>query len=141
MYQTITAQLMTVKEASDDIASSPQNVANICEDLGNLAQESFHILTLNAKNNIIQRHMITLGIADASLVHPREVFRPACEDSACRIILVHNHPSGDPAPSNQDISITKRLVEVGNVVGIKVIDHVVIGNESYYSFVDEGIMP
>lgn len=90
-------------------------------------QEEFHIVTLSTKNQVIDTHQITVGTLDASLVHPREVFRAAIKDAASSIILVHNHPSGDPTPSNEDRKVTERLTEVGKTLGIEVLDHIVLG--------------
>ena len=92
-------------------------------------QEEFHIVTLDTKNGVIGPHQITVGTLDASLVHPREVFRPAIKDAASSILLVHNHPSGDPTPSSQDFQVTDRLTEVGKTIGIDVLDHIVLGKE------------
>ena len=83
---------------------------------------------------------ISEGSLTASLVHPREVYNPVIRESAAAVIFVHNHPSGDPAPSQEDIEITRRLKEVGEVMGIRVLDHVVIGHESYYSFNERGML-
>ncbi len=91
------------------------------------AQEEFHIVTLNTKNVVIDTHQITVGTLDASLVHPREVFRKAIKDAASSIILTHNHPSGDPSPSREDIEVTRRLKESGSIIGIDVLDHIVMG--------------
>jgi len=82
---------------------------------------------LNAKYRLLDRKLITLGIADASLVHPREVFRAAIQDGAAAIVISHNHPSGDPTPSAEDLRITRQLVEAGRIIGIEVLDHVIIG--------------
>ncbi|MEM7457252.1 MAG: DNA repair protein RadC [Planctomycetota bacterium] len=90
-------------------------------------QEEFHIVTLDTKNQVIDTHQITVGTLDASLVHPREVFRAAIKDAASSIILVHNHPSGDPTPSPEDHAVTRRLEESGRIVGIDVLDHIVLG--------------
>ena len=90
-------------------------------------QEEFHIVTLDTKNQVIATHHITVGTLDASLVHPREVFRAAIKDAASSIILVHNHPSGDPTPSREDFAVTKRLEESGHTIGIEVLDHIVLG--------------
>ena len=95
--------------------------------------EEFHIVTLDTKNKVIQSHQITVGTLDASLVHPREVFRAAIKDSASSVILVHNHPSGDPTPSREDIQVTDRLSESGKLLGIDVLDHIVLGRESAIS--------
>ncbi len=91
------------------------------------SQEEFHIVTLDTKLFPIRHHQITVGTLDASLVHPREVFRAAIRDAASSILLVHNHPSGDPTPSKEDYEVTQSLETVGRIVGIQVIDHIVVG--------------
>lgn len=93
-------------------------------------QEQFHIVTLDTKHKPIQTHCITIGTLDASLVHPREVFRPAIRDAASAILLVHNHPSGDPTPSRQDLGVTEQLTEAGRLLGIEVLDHIVVAGET-----------
>ncbi|MEM9941230.1 MAG: DNA repair protein RadC [Planctomycetota bacterium] len=90
-------------------------------------QEEFHIVTLDTKNQVIDTHQITVGTLDASLVHPREVFRAAIKDAASSVILVHNHPSGDATPSREDLAVTRRLTESGTLIGIDVLDHIVLG--------------
>ncbi len=90
-------------------------------------REEFHIVTLDTKNFVIDSHQISVGTLDASLVHPREVFRPAIKDAASSLILVHNHPSGDPSPSREDRAVTRRLEEAGDNLGINVLDHIVLG--------------
>jgi DNA repair protein RadC len=106
--------------------------------LAESVQEMFLTITLDNKHRIIKEHLISLGTINKSLVHPREVFATAIEQRASGILLIHNHPAGDSSPSTQDKEITKRLSEVGKLVGIHVIDHLIIGAKSYYSFVDEG---
>ena len=96
-------------------------------------QEQFHVVTLNSKMGVIETHRITIGTLDASLVHPREVFRPAIRDAARSIILAHNHPSGDPTPSREDIAVTKRMEQVGEMIGIPVMDHIVMGKSGLVS--------
>jgi DNA repair protein RadC len=96
-------------------------------------QEQFHIVTLDTQYGPINNHLITIGTLDASLVHPREVFKFAIRDSASAIILVHNHPSGDPTPSKEDLNVTKRLEEVGTIVGIRVLDHIIVAREQCIS--------
>ena len=108
--------------------------------LSTARQEEFHILILDKKHRVIEEKLITVGTLNQTLIHPREIFAPAIELRAAAIILIHNHPSGDSKASDQDIGITKRLREVGKVVGIKVMDHVIIG-EDYFSFVEEEMMP
>lgn len=97
-------------------------------------QEMFYILLLDSKKNIIKEELLFIGTLDSTTVHPREVFKEAIKNSASCIICVHNHPSGDATPSNKDIIVTKRLKESGEIIGIQVIDHIIIGNNNYYSF-------
>jgi len=99
-------------------------------------QEEFHIVTIDTKLQPISRHQITVGTLDASLVHPREVFRPAIRDAAASVLLVHNHPSGDPTPSAEDRAVTDRLKRAGDIIGIKVLDHIVVGKHVAVSLAD-----
>jgi len=108
--------------------------------LAALRKEQFHVLLLDGKNRLIKDVRISEGSLTASLVHPREVFVPVIEESAAAIILVHNHPSGDPTPSAEDIAITRRLHQVGELMGVGILDHVVIGDNRYVSFADEGLL-
>jgi DNA repair protein RadC len=108
------------------------------EHLGSLKKEEFHVLLLDAKNRILKDVRISEGSLTSSLVHPREVFNPVIRESAAAVILVHNHPSGDPLPSQEDLQITRRLRDVGEVMGVRVLDHVIIGKGKYVSFVDDG---
>jgi len=97
------------------------------------AQEVFGIFVLNIKNKIVAVHEISRGILNSSMVHPREVFKPAILHNAAAIICFHNHPSGDPEPSKDDILITHRLVEAGKIMGIEVFDHIIVGDNGYVS--------
>ena len=99
-----------------------------------LGVEKFWVLCLNRKNRLVKRIEITSGTATAALAHPREVFRAAIREAASAVVCVHNHPSGDPEPSEEDLSITRRLVEVGELVGIGVLDHVIVGLRGVVSF-------
>ena len=108
--------------------------------LRDLSHEEFRILLLNTQHAVLREHLITRGILDASVVHPREVFKPAIAESAAAIILIHNHPSGDPLPSAEDREITRQLIEAGRILGIPVLDHVVVGDGRYVSFVEAGLM-
>jgi DNA repair protein RadC len=101
-------------------------------------KEQFLCLLLNTKNRVVRQVIVSEGTLNQSLVHPREAFQEAVKDSAAGVIFVHNHPSGDPQPSRDDRTITQRLVKAGEVVGIRVLDHIIIGRESYFSFADEG---
>ena len=126
-YQTALVQLPLVREAGVQKVASPADAYRVCADIASLAQESFHVLSLNAKNRLINRHLITLGLADATSAHPREIFRAAIQDGASGVIVVHNHPSGDPVPSSEDLRITRQLVDAGRIVDIRVLDHVIVG--------------
>lgn len=130
-YTTVMVKLPLVRETGKERIRTPEDVAKVCSDLALLAQETFHVLMLNSKNYLINRHMVTLGIADASLVHAREIFRIAVTEGAtAAIVLVHNHPSGDSTASAEDVRITKQIIEAGKILGIPVQDHVIIGNSS-----------
>jgi len=129
-YITAMIQLPLIRESRKERIRTPEDAARLCSDIRDLAQETFHVLMLNAKNNLINRVMATIGILDASLVHPREVFRQAVMENAAVVVLVHNHPSGDPTASAEDIRITKQVIEAGKILGIQVIDHVIVGRES-----------
>jgi DNA repair protein RadC len=97
-------------------------------------REHFLVLLLNARHEVIGRETVSIGTLNASLVHPREVFRPAISAAAASVVLVHNHPSGDPEPSEEDLGITKRLVEAGELLGIGVLDHVIVASRGVVSF-------
>ena len=101
-------------------------------------QERFHALLLDSRHRVTREVLISQGTLTASLVHPREVFRHAVRQSAAALVLVHNHPSGDPAPSSEDRRVTERLLRAGEVLGIRVLDHVVVAEHGYYSFNEAG---
>lgn len=103
-------------------------------------QEEFRVLLLNTQHAVMREVVVTRGILDASVVHPREVFRAAIVESAAAVILVHNHPSGDPTPSREDREVTQQLVAAGRILGIPVLDHVIIGDARYVSLVEAGVM-
>ncbi|MGE0920032.1 RadC family protein [Trichlorobacter lovleyi] len=103
-------------------------------------KELFLILLLDGKNRITRKVQVSEGSLNQSIVHPREVFAPAVRESAAAVIFIHNHPSGDPAPSREDREITRRLNEAGEILGIKVLDHIIIGDGAYFSFVESGLL-
>ena len=118
-----------------------KDVANLYLPLvKDLRKEVFRVLLLSRSNRLIKEVTISEGTLDASIVHPRDVFREALLESAAGVILLHNHPSGNPSPSDEDIRITKQLVEAGRVMGIKVFDHIILGGEDYRSLADEGLI-
>jgi DNA repair protein RadC len=120
---------------------SPEDGANyVMNDMRFLAQEHFVCLYLNTKNQVLHKQTIFIGSLNASIVHPREVFKEAFRRSAASIICVHNHPSGDPTPSREDIEVTKRLVECGRIIGIDILDHLIIGEKKFISLKEKGYL-
>lgn len=101
-------------------------------------KEFFIALYLNTKNGVLKQEVISIGSLNANIVHPREIFKTACMVSASNIIVAHNHPSGDPSPSREDIELTKKLFEAGKMMGIELLDHVIIGHDSNYGFKENG---
>lgn len=121
--------------------NQPGSVAELfMDEMRYLQKEHFRIILLDTKNQIIAMEEISIGTLNASIVHPRDVFKIAIKRNANSIILIHNHPSGDPTPSKEDINITNRLLDVGELVGIRVLDHIVIGDNRYISFKQKNII-
>ncbi|WP_409370532.1 RadC family protein [Lysinibacillus sp. 38-6] len=120
---------------------SPQDAAAyLMPDMTSLSQEHFVVLFLDVKNQIIHKKTIFIGGLNASIVHPREIFREAVKRSAASIICAHNHPSGVPTPSPEDIEVTKRIQEAGFIIGIELLDHVIIGDHQFISLKEKGFM-
>jgi len=119
--------------------TSPLQIFNNFSFLTNETKEYFFTLHLDGKNRIVCIDQVSVGSLNQSIVHPREVFKTALLSSAAAIMLIHNHPSGDPAPSREDREITRRLKEAGDLIGIRVLDHLIIG-ETFFSFVEMGLM-
>lgn len=120
---------------------SPQDAASLLmADMSSLKQENFVALFLNVKNQVIHQQTIFIGSLNASIVHPREIFREAVKRSAASIICAHNHPSGNPNPSPEDIEVTQRLTEAGKIMGIEMLDHVIIGDHQFVSLKELGYM-
>ena len=117
-----------------DIKNPEAVVKAIRSSIKDKAKEHFKLILLNPRNKIIAISTVSIGTLNASLVHPREVFKDAIVHTAASVVLAHNHPSGDPEPSEDDIKITKKLVESGKILGIDVIDHIVVGKNSFLSF-------
>nr|WP_165983656.1 DNA repair protein RadC [Macrococcus bovicus] len=122
-----------------DRIKSPTDVSDLMmPELRGKSQEELHMLCLNTKNQVIHREMVFKGSLNASIVHPREIFRITLRYATVNIIIVHNHPSGDPTPSQEDIEATNRLINCRTLFGIEVLDHVVIGNGDYVSIREKG---
>ncbi|MEB3011427.1 DNA repair protein RadC [Parvimonas sp. D2] len=133
---------LNMRECVDNFSfCSPKSVADIFMNiLRDEMKEHFYVLLLDTKNKIISWNEISKGDLNSSIVHPREVFKYALKYGANSIICLHNHPSGDPTPSSQDIDITKRLEDVGDLVGIRLLDHIIIGYNKYISLKEKGLM-
>ena len=135
------ARRLNIKSyAKSHIVKSPQDVADLMSfEMKFLKKEVFKIIMLDTKNHVLDIRQISEGSLNSSIVHPREVYKPALQMSASGIICIHNHPSMDNTPSREDIETTKRLVDAGNILGIKLLDHIIIG-ESYLSFKEQGLI-
>jgi DNA repair protein RadC len=126
---------------SRPVVNSPQDVAQmVMEEMRHLDREHFRVLSLSTKNHVLGISSISIGSLNSSLVHPRECFKEAIRRNSNAIILLHNHPSGDPTPSKEDIEVTRRLADGGKILGIEVLDHVVIGDNRYVSLKERGVM-
>lgn len=117
--------------------TSPDQIFETFYFLNHETKEYFISLILDGKNRIVATEIVSVGSLNQSIVHPREVFKTALLSSAAAIVLIHNHPTGDPTPSREDLEITRRLREAGDLLGVKVLDHIIIG-ETYLSFVSQG---
>ncbi len=131
-------RLLNGKKAA--LLLTPQDVWQELKDIRDLKKEHFVVFYLDTRNQEIKREIISFGTLNANLVHPREVFEPAIKHSAAQIIVAHNHPSGDPEPSDEDIEITKRLVEAGKILGIELLDHVIVSKLSFGSLKERGLL-
>lgn len=121
--------------------TSPSIAANyVLSEMSVLEQEHFRVMTLNTKKEINFIREISKGTINMTIVHAREVFRAAISDNAHSIILLHNHPTGDPSPSKEDIGLTKNLMEASKIIGIDILDHIIIGDNRYFSFLEEGLL-
>lgn len=128
-------------QVKEGVVSSSTWVGNyLSKELSNLTQENVVALYLNTKNEIIKKETIFIGSLNSSVAHPREIFNGAVRYSAARIILAHNHPSGNTDPSEADLMFTKRMVEAGDIMGIEVLDHFIIGEDTYFSLREHGYM-
>jgi DNA repair protein RadC len=134
-------RLSTRMRTEAPTVSSPGDVAGlVMEEMRHNLREHFRAVLLDTKNKVMGIEEISIGSLNSSLVHPREVFRPAIRKACASIILIHNHPSGDPTPSREDLDVTKRLCEAGRLMGIEILDHIVIGDGKFVSFREKGLM-
>lgn len=141
VYETLTVKEEIISYLKPGTRyTAPQQVYETFSFLMNETKEMFMTLHLDGKNKIICADIVSIGSLNQSIVHPRSVFQTACLSNAAAIICVHQHPSGDPTPSSEDISITRRLKEAGEIMGIKILDHIIIGEGEYLSFVERGLL-
>ncbi|TSC53169.1 MAG: DNA repair protein RadC [Parcubacteria group bacterium LiPW_39] len=141
LFQAISERYSKEKIPKKILLDSPKAVtAYLREKIGREKKEHFVILLLDSRNNLIDICNISIGTLNANLVHPREVFEPAVRHSTAQIILAHNHPSGDAEPSEDDLEITKRLVEAGKIMGMDVLDHIIITKTKVFSFKEKGLI-
>jgi DNA repair protein RadC len=141
VFFELVRRLETFSEEPKRKICSPKDVYTlIYPKMREQKKERFVTLYLDTKNQILKQETISIGSLNASIVHPREVFKVALELSSASIIITHNHPSGDPSPSREDIMITEKLCEGGKLLGIDVLDHIIIGDGRYTSLKDEGFI-
>lgn len=146
MYRIPIYQVRLVRDGSQPSArkkvDSPSTAAHVLHEyLEGADREHFVVLLLDTQNQIIGIHTVTIGTLDASLIHPREIFKPVILANAASVILAHNHPSGDPAPSTEDRAVTRQIAAAGTTLGIEVLDHVIVGEGlRYHSFRESGLM-
>jgi len=137
----LSRRLSTQISAEKPIVKTPDDAAAlVMDEMRHLDREHFRVLLLNTKNSVIEIDKVSVGTLNESLVHPREVFRNAIKKGAKSIIPVHNHPSGDPTPSTNDIEITKKLFEAGKIISIEVLDHIIIGDGRFVSLKAKGVI-
>jgi DNA repair protein RadC len=122
------------------VISCPEETLPFVWDIRTKTKEHFLVLFLNARNQVIYKEIISIGSLSASIVHPREVLGPAITHLAASIILAHNHPSGDPSPSTDDVELTRRLIKTGEIMGIEVIDHIIITENDFTSLKEKGLL-
>jgi DNA repair protein RadC len=119
---------------------SAKDVVPLVSHLANRQQEHFLTVSLNGAHEVIASRVVTVGLANSTQIHPREVFAEAISDRACAIIAAHNHPSGDLSPSTEDLAVTERLTQAGGILGIRLLDHIIFSANGFFSFAEAGMM-
>ncbi|WP_432355774.1 RadC family protein [Sporosarcina sp. A2] len=134
-------RIYSVAQDGRYVIKSPEDAAAyLMTDMSKLTQEHFVVLFLNVKNEVLHKQTIFIGSLNSSIVHPREIFREAVKRSAASLVVAHNHPSGNATPSPEDIEVTKRLAEAGELMGIDLLDHIIIGDQRFISLKEKGYM-
>ncbi|OQB44026.1 MAG: hypothetical protein BWY03_00446 [Parcubacteria group bacterium ADurb.Bin159] len=134
------SRLFKEKSEKEIYINSPEDAVKELAYIKENKKENFVVLYLDARNRLIYKETVSIGSLNANLVHPREVFEPAVRNFAAQIVLAHNHPSGDPEPSEDDLILTRRLVESGKILGIEVADHIIVAKDKFFSFKNKGII-
>ena len=129
-----------LKNKKAELYLRPEDIFAEMKDIRTHKKEHFVVFYLDSRNQEIKREIISIGSLNASLVHPREVFEPAVKHTAAHLIIAHNHPSGDPNPSTEDLHLTRRLTEAGKIMGIEILDHVIVARDRYLSFKEKGLL-
>jgi len=139
----LTYQIVSERRAPAYKVSSPSDAYKAFSRYAKARTERFLVATLNGAHEIVRVHIVSIGLVNRTVVHPREVFFPAIKDNAVAVIVCHNHPSSHLDPSPEDLEITRRLREAGDILGIALLDHLVIGPQpgSFYSFIEHGLLP
>jgi DNA repair protein RadC len=141
VYETFTVNEEITNYLKENMRyTAPRQVFDTFSFLMQETKEMFISLHLDGKNRIICIDLVSIGSLNQSIVHPREVFKTACLSNAAAVILVHQHPTGDPTPSSEDIAITRRMKDAGEIMGIKILDHIIVGDGEYLSFVERGLL-
>ncbi|MDP4143859.1 MAG: DNA repair protein RadC [Bacillota bacterium] len=137
----LSKRFRTFRSGDEYKISRPKDAADLLmEEMRTLSKEHLKVMLLNTKNNVIKVCDVSMGSLNSSIVHPREVFYEAISNHSASIVVCHNHPSGDPSPSSEDINVTIRLKECGRLLGIELLDHIIIGNGTYISLKEKGIL-
>jgi len=136
----LSKRALEVNDTNLPVINTAKDTVAQLSDMRDLKKEHFVVLYLNAKNQLVHKETISMGTLNANLVHPREVFEPALKHSTAQIIAAHNHPSGDPKPSEDDMELTRRLTEAGKMMGIEVTDHIIVSKNSHFSFKEEKLL-
>lgn len=135
-------ELVRILELRENPVScnNPKNIHEYLKPYGGKKQEHFIVVMLDGANQVINMQVVSMGLVNKTLVHPREVFAPAIENRATSIVIAHNHPSGDLTPSDEDLAITHRMIQAGMILGIKVQDHIIFSTERVFSFFEHGLL-
>jgi DNA repair protein RadC len=136
----LSKRALEVDDSSLPVIATPKDAVAQLSELRQNKKEHFVVLYLNARNQLVHKETISIGTLNTNLVHPREVFEPALRHSAANVMVAHNHPSGDPEPSEDDLEITKRLTEAGKMMGVEIMDHIVVSKNGHFSFKEEKLL-